>query len=317
MLLTEKRAEGLNRLREEYDNLRVVLDRALDTDPVLAADIAVPLWRYWQMRGQLAEGRSVLDRLVDRLAPDDDPIAHAAALTARGGVAYWQLDVPAVTTSYEEAARLYEQVGDRAHLAEALYDLAFPVNQSGAFERAEGLARRSEELFAELGDAHGVARALWLRALTAIHQGRLEEAEDQLRRAAAAFRENADTYHLGWSLRMLGRDLLMQGRLEEARDVLDEGFDNVARDDISAVLLFMSDYSALAGLQGHPERQVRIVGAMQRMQRVTGTHRVDYAMNEPLGLEDSLAALGDRAEVVSAEGAAMDDDEAVRYALDR
>ena len=259
----------------------------------------------------------MLDRLLDRLTPDDAPATRAAVLSARGGVSYWQLDVPAMTASYEEAAQLYERLGDRAELAEALYNLAFPALQSHTFEESERLARRSEELYAEQGDTHGVARALWLRSLPAMHAGRLDEAEDLLRRAIPTFRATADTYHLGWALRMLGRNLIMQGRLEEAREALDEGLANFARDDISAMLLFMSDHASLAGLEGDSERQVRILGAMQRIQRATGTDLLDYALNEPLGLEASLAALGDRAEVVRAEGAAMDDDEAIRYAVGR
>ena len=317
MLMSEKQAEGLSRLREEYDNLRAVLAWAIDTDPVVAADLAVPLWRYWQMRGQLAEGRQVLDRVLDRLAPDDHPATRAAALSARGGICYWQLDVPAMTASYAEAAQLYERLGERADLAEALYNLAFPEVQSRDYDEGERLARRSEELYAELGDAHGVARALWLRSLPAMHARRLDEAEDLLRRAIATFRATDDTYYLGWALRMLGRDLIMQGRLEEAREALDEGLTHFARDDMSAMLLFMSDHAALAGVEGDHERQVRIVGAMQRMQRASGTGLVDYALNEPLGLEASLAALGDRAELVRAEGAAMDDDEAIRYTVGR
>ena len=148
-----------------------------------------------------------------------------------------------------------------------------------------------------------------------MHARRLDEAEDLLRRAAATFRATDDTYYLGWALRMLGRDLILQGRLEEAREALDEGLTKFARDDMSAMLLFMSDHAALAGVEGDHERQVRIVGAMQRMQRASGTDLVDYALNEPLGLEASLAALGDRAELVRAEGAAMDDDEAIQYTV--
>ncbi len=145
----------------------------------------------------------------------------------------------------------------------------------------------------------------------------LKSAVEREHRAPATFRTTDDTYYLGWALRVLGRDLIMQGRLEEAREALDEGLTNFARDDVSAMLLFMSDHAALAGVEGDHERQVRIVGAMHRMQQATGTDLVGYALNEPLGLEASLAALGDRAELVRAEGAAMDDDEAIRYALGR
>src|SRR6478752_2878426 len=127
------------------------------------------------MRGQLAEGRGVLHRLLDRISPDEDPATRAAVQSARGGISYWQMDVPAMTASYGEAVRLYERLGDHAELAEALYNLAFPQVQSRDFEEGERLARRSEELYAELGEDHGVARALWLRSLPAMHAHRLDE----------------------------------------------------------------------------------------------------------------------------------------------
>ena len=110
MLLTEKQAEGLNRLREENDNLRAVLGWAIDAIRSLAADIAVPLWRYWQMRGQLAEGRQVLDRLLDRLTPTTTPPRGGRPVRTRR-ISYWQLDVPAMTAAYAEAAQLYEKLG--------------------------------------------------------------------------------------------------------------------------------------------------------------------------------------------------------------
>lgn len=314
MLLTEKQAEGLDRLRDEYDNLRGVLDWGLHRDPVLAASIAAPLWRYWQMRGQLAEGRRLLDDLLAALPPDTPPATRAALLSAHGGVAYWQRDIRSMSDSYRAAAELYEQLGDTPRLAESLYNRAFPLLQVDGLAEAAALAQRSKELFEQLGDEHGAARARWLRSLAHMHAGELDRAEEVLTAAAATFRRVGDTYHLGWALRMLGRNLILQGRPSQARTVLDDGLRQFAPDDVSAVLLFLADYAAIAGLEGDPERQVRIAGAVDHLRRVTGNDLVDHPLNEMLGLEDSLAALGPRAEQVQAEGAAMDAEQAVRYA---
>ena len=67
-LVTAERVDWLDRLQAEHDNLRAALAWATEHDPVTAARIAAPLWRYWQMRGYLREGRAALEAVLDRLA---------------------------------------------------------------------------------------------------------------------------------------------------------------------------------------------------------------------------------------------------------
>jgi hypothetical protein len=68
-------------------------------------------------------------------------------------------------------------------------------------------------------------------------------------------------------------------------------------------------------LDGDVEREVRLVGAVRRIKQLTGTELVDHPVNEVPGLEEALTRLGPEADRLLAEGAAMTDDEAVRYAL--
>jgi predicted ATPase/class 3 adenylate cyclase len=315
LLLTEHPAEALDRLRAEHDNLRAVLAWAVDDDPVLAARIAAPSWRYWQMRGHLREGRAVLEAVRDRLPADDVPNRYAV-LTALGGVAYWQRDLPAGEAAYGEAVRLAKAAGNRRDTAQALYNLAFPVWQQGRLDEAADLATRSGDLYEELGDGAGVARVLWLRGDLALLMGYLAEAERLLRESAARHRGSGDAFHLGWSLRMLGRTLLLQGRADEARQFLEESLQLFAPSgDVSALVLHVADFALLAGLEGNLERQVRLVGAMHRIKDLTGTELVDHPVNEVHGIDLALAQLGEDADRLLAEGAAMTDDEVVRYAL--
>src|SRR3712207_7876094 len=44
---------------------------ATEHDPVLAARIAAPVWRFWQMRGYLREGRAALESVRARLPAED------------------------------------------------------------------------------------------------------------------------------------------------------------------------------------------------------------------------------------------------------
>ena len=115
--------------------------------------------------------------------------AFSSALSASGTVTKWYGDGPrqnqtaplnssSISAGNPAAA---SRVKERAALAGALYDLAFPKVQSRDYDEGERLARRSEGPYAELGDAHGVARALWLRSPPG-------HAEDLLRRAISTSR---------------------------------------------------------------------------------------------------------------------------------
>jgi predicted ATPase len=315
VLVTSRQAEVLDRFQAEHDNLRAALAWATEHDPVLAGEIAAPVWRYWQMRGYLREGRAVLAAIRDRLPPDEGRCRYAV-LTALGGVAYWQRDLAAGEEAYAEAVRLAEQSGDPGDLAEALYDLSFAVWQQGRLDEARHLAERSGELYASVGDGAGLGRVLWLRGVVAMLTGDLRGAEDLLRRSVERHRGGSDAFHLGWSLRMLGRALLLQGRAEEARERLEESLRLFAPSgDVSAVVLHLADFATLAVLEDDVEREVRLVGALRRLQSLTGADLVDHPVNDVPGIEETLTRLGADGRRLLAEGAAMTDEEAVRYAL--
>jgi tetratricopeptide (TPR) repeat protein len=267
------------------------------------------------MRGYLREGRAALEAVRDRL-PEDAVDARFAVLTALGGVAYWQRDLAAGEAAYGAALALAQGTGNRPATAEALYNLAFPVWQRGRLAEAADLATRSGDLFAELGDDDGTARVLWLRGDLALLMGYLAEAERLQRESVARHRTGRNAFQLGWSLRMLGRTVLLQGRAGEAREILDESLRLFAPSgDVSALVLHLADFAMLAGLEGDVERQVRLVGAMRRIKDLTGTELVDHPVNEVPGIEKTLDRLGPDGERLLAEGAAMSQDEVVRYAL--
>jgi predicted ATPase len=314
-LVSADRARWLDRVQAEHDNMRAALAWALEHEPSTAAAIAAPLWRYWQMRGYLREGRAALDAILARL-PADDLAARVCVLGAIGGVAYWQRDLPAGEATYAEAARLAERTGDRRALAEALYNLSFAVWHQGRLDEAAGVAERSRRLFEELGDDAGTARVLWLRGILATLAGDLDAAEELQTESVARHRRSDDAFHLGWSLRMLAKARLLQGRAEAARAPLEEGLRIFAATrDVSALVLHLADFSALAALEGQTERELRLAGAVRRLRRLTGVDLVDHPMNQVPGLEETLARLGPDGDRLLAEGAAMTDDEAVRYAL--
>jgi tetratricopeptide (TPR) repeat protein len=270
------------------------------------------------MRGRLIEGRALLERLVRSLdaSDDDELVLRARTLTALGGVAYWQRDHVTAEAAYGEATAIAERLGDRRGQAEGLYNQGFASWQQDRFDEALARADAAGALFATLGDDHDCARARWLRGIVEMLGDDLDAAERSLRGAVAALRGSPDVFHLGWALRVLGRTLLQQGRAAEARPYLQESLRIFApARDLSAVVLHLADFARLAGLEGDLERQLRLVGAMRRLQQLSGTNVVDHPINH-VDVAAALQRAGPAAEQLLRAGALMDDEEATRYALE-
>jgi tetratricopeptide (TPR) repeat protein len=237
-------------------------------------------------------------------------------LAALGGVAYWQRDLPAGEAACTEAVRVAEQLDDPTALAEALYNLAFPVWQQGRLDEAADLADRSQQLFADLGHTDGTARVLWLHGILAMLTGDLDRAEGLLAESVARHRGSPAVFDLGWSLRMLGRTFLLEGRPADARERIEESLRLfAAAGDVSAILLHLADVAAIAALEGDDERELRLAGALEQLKRLTGTDLVDHPVNAIPQFAETVARRGTDAQRLLVEGGAMSVDEAVRYAL--
>ena len=110
-------------LTDEHDNLRAALRWALRRNRTdIGLLIASALWRFWQVRGHLAEGRTWLTELL-AAHPAPDAI-RAKGLTALGSVTYWQNDFESCAAHYRESLEIYRALDDRVAMAGALYNLS-------------------------------------------------------------------------------------------------------------------------------------------------------------------------------------------------
>ena len=151
-------ARWLDRFEREHDNVRVALRRAVDdhyADDGL--QLAAALWRFWYQRGYLREGRAWLSELLG-LQPAADPAATAKAHEALGGLAYWLSDAVTAQASYEAAARLSRELGDREAEAGALYNLAFVPVMRRDLDAAVRLFNESLALAREVGRPDLIAK---------------------------------------------------------------------------------------------------------------------------------------------------------------
>ena len=209
---SEQRA-WLDRLDLEHDNLRAALDWATGRpDPELAIRLGFAMWRFWQKRGYLVEGRRRLERIAEQPWSSDDPRLRARLMEALGGVAWWQADIPAMESFYNEALERWRATGDQAEIANALYNASFayvftstPDDPSSIDPDRVGLGLMEEarEIYRGLGDKRGAANATWAIGNWYHFHLQGDVAIASFREALGLFQATDDETMVAWSHHML------------------------------------------------------------------------------------------------------------------
>jgi len=110
--------ERLRRLDLERENLRAALASALANDPQAGLRLAVALWRFWLMRGYLAEGNRWLDATLG--AAPEHTAARAHALLAACLIGLRRGDHEGIHDFGAESVAIFAELGDRAAMFDAV-----------------------------------------------------------------------------------------------------------------------------------------------------------------------------------------------------
>jgi len=312
-----RRKEWLDRLEMEDDNLRAALDWTLATgDAKNAMLLAACLWRFWQMRGHIHEGRA---RVVAALAlpkSRDYPMERLQALEAAGGLAYWQADMESAQRFYDECLELTRTTGDKQALANALYNAAFPnvVNMRES-ERPRQLLLEALPLFRELGDQSSVGRTLWGLGNGYYFDREYPTAKVTLEESHAVFRTVDDRFGLGWALHTHGLVSLKMGDIEAARKDFLEAIELFKEGgDVSGMVLQLDNLSQVIRAGGDPGTATRLASAARVHQRSTGTG-IGQLLSEQEGRTGREGLSPQDAEKVWTEGQALTLDQALEEAV--
>ena len=268
----EQRA-ALDAFEREHDNIRAAISWAMAAGRVeTAMRIFAAAWRFWQMRGYLAEAREQADRILASPTPDVDPDVRAAALEAAGGIAYWQADLAAARPWYAEALELARAAGDDARTANALYNMsfAFALVQK-EMKEARAIAGEAVELYRTVGDEAGIARALWGLANTYYFDRRNDAGIAAVEEALQIFRRLGDRFMTAWSLYMIG---LFNLQIDQAaaRQSFEEALPLfTATEDKSGYALIFDGFATLEFTKGEVPRAMRLAGYAAAEERSAGT----------------------------------------------
>jgi predicted ATPase/DNA-binding CsgD family transcriptional regulator len=278
-------------LQAELDNVISALRWAVEHDSALGVRLAIEMYPFWKVRGELREGQGWLERTLgtNRDVPGE---LRSRALQDIGMLAVLQGDVATATSAVEESLAVARRDGIRTMEALSLNLLGFIsifsqdplaamplLEESVALNRAIGevgllisalalygrahlfvgetdAARRVFEECLELaGGADGDDADIGLIGLgwAAFLAGEQREARSLFGRALPLVRAQGDRYNAALVLSFLGDLAWTRGDLAEARASLDEGL-------------------ALARAMGAPFPTAKCLAGLARVAAAEGDH---------------------------------------------
>jgi predicted ATPase/DNA-binding SARP family transcriptional activator/Tfp pilus assembly protein PilF len=215
----------LDRLEIEHDNLRKALARLSEEDPTGEAFLrmAGSLWRFWEVRGYINEGRWWITRALKE-NPDASTYVRANGLRGAGILARQQGDYVEAKSHHEESLTLFRQLGPDFNLqiARQLDALGEIEQYYGNYELAISLHEESMALQQEIGDKEGIAASLAHLGVIARERGRYDEAEKLLEQSLQLNRELGDRLRIGVDLNNLGFVATRQCQYERALSLHEE-----------------------------------------------------------------------------------------------
>ena len=150
------------RLERELGNFRTALDWCEAQGYADAAlRLASGLEWFWGVRGHITEGRTRLETLLARFPLRDNAgpraAVHARALLATGRLAMLQADLDASEAWLQHSLDLFEVLGDRAGMCDALYWLGIDAQERDDPSAARPLMERGLALSRALAASSPVA----------------------------------------------------------------------------------------------------------------------------------------------------------------
>jgi predicted ATPase/serine/threonine protein kinase len=217
-------AEWPGRFALEHDNFRAGLEWLTETgDAEWGLRLGAALFRFWETREYLAEGRVRLGKLLKLAGAEAPTKARARALFAAGVLAGEQGDYVSADTLIRESLDIARQLRDKKGVAVSLNALAVFARDRGDVAVAQSLLEESLVLWTELGDLKAVARSLSNLANVAKLQGDYDRVRALYAECLSIFRGLGDQTGVAWSLNYQGDVARDQGDSAAARTLYEQG----------------------------------------------------------------------------------------------
>jgi predicted ATPase/DNA-binding SARP family transcriptional activator len=270
-LLGPQQREWLERLDAELDNIRAALAWAVDTgEAEVGLRIASALWRFWQLRDHLREGRERLEELL--ALGSGSPSIRAQAQTRTASLALHD-DPETGRRLLEESLAVHRRAGDARMVANALGLLGMADVAAGEIESALAVTRKTLEVAGGGVNPYVESAALWQIGVCLAVRGELDDAERTLEEAVDLTRKLGNARSVAGAKTSLGGVALMRGDHARAWRLLDESLDIYrGLDDVWGVSNSLSNLALLAVEAGEAATSRKLLLEALAIERESGHH---------------------------------------------
>jgi len=223
-LTGEAQHDAIITLAEEHANLTRALEHVLDTGNTRASlALGAALWRYWLVRGYLAEGSAWLARML--ALPEGNTELNGLRADVMSGAGHLAQNTGAVAEArrhFQSALEIRRRTNDVTGVARALADLGWVSWRQCDFAEARRLSAECLRVAEELGATRVAALALTNLGVTALFEGSFDEACSALARSAELRARVADRRGVAFANSLLGWAMCRTNQLEPARVLAEE-----------------------------------------------------------------------------------------------
>lgn len=276
------------RIDAEHDNLRAALDVA---EPAERLQLAAGLWRYWWVRGHLAEGRLRLAQALAVEAGDLD--TRALALYGAAGLAWAAGDLDDARPLAEAAHDAAQSAGNDNVLSAAHTCLGSIAKDVGDLPTALRHFEEAGAISARRGSEIDVATARLNTAYTMIELGGdAEAAREPLTQVLEYHRSQGTAEGVGFAALGLGEVALRLDEPDEAQQAFTLAKESFGEVGFEALMAY-----AMQGLAAcvAPAEAARLLGAAAAIIERTGDVNASFAAIAERAEAAARAALGDEA----------------------
>ncbi|HEX3353824.1 MAG TPA: tetratricopeptide repeat protein [Terriglobales bacterium] len=201
----EQAVSGLERLTMEHENFRAALEWLTENgDADWGLRLGTALFRFWEVREYLAEGRDSLGKVLKLAGAAAPTKARARALFSAGVFAVEQGDFVSADALIGESRDIARQLGDTHGVAVSLNAMAVNARDQGDIVQANSLFEESLAVWRKLGDQMAVARSLSNLASVVKLQGEYDRARALYAECLSIFKDLGDKTGVAWSINYQG-----------------------------------------------------------------------------------------------------------------
>ncbi len=251
LLEGREQTRTLDRLDRDQGNLRSAIIWWRDQgETERALRMSGALWRFWWLRGDMEDGRTLLEGLLLQSASVLASV-RAKALNGAGVLAESQGESEQSARFHEESLAISRALGDLRGVAWSLNNLGVVAINSGDLERAEMLLQENLAVAEATGDTASIALALMDLGQVAHHLADHDLAASFFTRSLEHFRKLGNESHMARALNNLGDVAFRRGDYQRAQALLAESLTLHRRvGDRLGIASTMNNLASLANTQG-------------------------------------------------------------------